>query len=326
MKPCFWCAAPSTRRCEKCEMGIYFCSPQHLRYHRSETGDDLCLGFKVKTSGEAGRFLVAARDFAPFELVFAESPLVIGPSLRYYARGGRGPTKGRPREERVIVCLECLKPIEGQISVRMKKGGRAPLSIPFPFSHFLFRGSEYNWGGIFSEMQNDEEKKCPRSLARVGLGSPILFQLSHFFAAFASCEATAAFLHSGLIFFISSRKWSRPKLGSRKWGAGNISGVNFPVLLLLSLRLRRHPGFLRVRRRRHFDRRRGIGVQTAICPCACRVRSVIQEEMDVDYEMEWKFWPDNRSLERTLRMISILFFSLSFFFSSSSCFSAFLPV
>ena len=121
MEPCFWCTAPAEQRCENCEMGIFFCSPEHLRYHRSGTGeeeDDICLGFKVISGAEAGRYVVAARDFAPFDLVFAEMPVVIGPSLRYYARGADGGGKRRPGEERVIVCLECLKPIEGQISVR----------------------------------------------------------------------------------------------------------------------------------------------------------------------------------------------------------------
>ncbi|XP_040579878.1 SET domain-containing protein SmydA-8 isoform X2 [Lepeophtheirus salmonis] len=88
---CFLC---NQRNCQELCMDcllqrdekIYFCSPQHQKYHsqvltNSSKGliKTFCCPYEIKKNERIGRYLVANRVIEPGELIFTESPLVIGP-------------------------------------------------------------------------------------------------------------------------------------------------------------------------------------------------------------------------------------------------------
>ncbi|KAJ2940451.1 hypothetical protein O0L34_g134 [Tuta absoluta] len=66
--------------------------------------------FEVKKSEELGRFLVAARDLAPGDLVITEHPLVFGP-------------KAMPDPEATMPCVGCYKPVFTDVGERCAKCG-----------------------------------------------------------------------------------------------------------------------------------------------------------------------------------------------------------
>ncbi|XP_063829127.1 SET domain-containing protein SmydA-8-like isoform X1 [Ostrinia nubilalis] len=64
----------------------------------------------VRSSDELGRYLVAARDLSPGDLVLTERPLVFGP-------------KGMPDPEAVMPCVGCYKPVSTEAGERCSKCG-----------------------------------------------------------------------------------------------------------------------------------------------------------------------------------------------------------
>lgn len=90
-RSCFFCGAQGDRleKCKQCQ-NVNFCSKEHRKLHRSETGQ--CYLFTVARSEGQGRFLVANRDVSPGETLFVDAPLVIGPANKSPA-----------------ACLECFR-------------------------------------------------------------------------------------------------------------------------------------------------------------------------------------------------------------------------
>ncbi|XP_052755116.1 SET domain-containing protein SmydA-8 [Galleria mellonella] len=66
--------------------------------------------YEVRTSGELGRYLVAARDLTPGDLVLTERPLVFGP-------------KAMPNPEASMPCVGCYKPVSTDVGERCFRCG-----------------------------------------------------------------------------------------------------------------------------------------------------------------------------------------------------------
>ena len=72
---CFMClTAEKTSKCEICHR-VYHC-PDHLEQHGS------CYPFRVRYDCEVGRYLEATRDIKQGEIIFRDSPTVVGPSKK----------------------------------------------------------------------------------------------------------------------------------------------------------------------------------------------------------------------------------------------------
>ena len=80
--------------------GMGYCCTQHRDLHVPEAEDDSDEGsnkarpFRVLYRPEVGRYVVAARDIEPGEVIFSEEALAIGPS-----------------HDALPCCLDCMKPI-----------------------------------------------------------------------------------------------------------------------------------------------------------------------------------------------------------------------
>ncbi|TRY61608.1 hypothetical protein TCAL_05703 [Tigriopus californicus] len=100
---CFWCleANPSLMMCLKCGEEIYFCSPDHLKYHLSpdDGQDGPCLPFQIDYAPPVGRFMTATKDIEPGGLIFQELPLVVGPTSQIEG----------------LVCVECFCRCDGSV-------------------------------------------------------------------------------------------------------------------------------------------------------------------------------------------------------------------
>ncbi|KAM3965846.1 SET and MYND domain containing, arthropod-specific, member 5 [Aphomia sociella] len=73
-------------------------------------GNNNDLPYEVRTSGELGRYLVAARDLTPGDLVLTERPLVFGP-------------KAMPDPEVSMPCVGCYKPVSTEVGERCFRCG-----------------------------------------------------------------------------------------------------------------------------------------------------------------------------------------------------------
>ncbi len=99
---CFLCLAECETRCDRCDDDVYFCCDAHGDLHRGGGGGSGgidCAPFRVSHRDGVGRCLVATRDVPAGELVFVESPLLVGPMH-----------DTRP------VCLSCFRPADGSFS------------------------------------------------------------------------------------------------------------------------------------------------------------------------------------------------------------------
>jgi len=88
---CAMCGCAANQRCTGCHVTFY-CSrehqKQHWKVHKSQ-----CCAYKVCSSPDLGRYLVATRDLKPGEMIISETPLVMG-----------------PQAVTIPVCLACYKP------------------------------------------------------------------------------------------------------------------------------------------------------------------------------------------------------------------------
>ncbi|CAG9788862.1 unnamed protein product [Diatraea saccharalis] len=73
-------------------------------------GQDEDCPYQVCSSEELGRYLAAARDLAPDDLVLTEQPLVFGP-------------KAMPDPEAIVPCVGCYKPVFTDVGERCAKCG-----------------------------------------------------------------------------------------------------------------------------------------------------------------------------------------------------------
>jgi len=88
---CAQCGAAANQRCTGCHVTFYCsrgCQKSHWKIHKSQ-----CCAYKVCSSPELGRYLVATRDLKPGEMIISETPLVMG-----------------PQAVTIPVCLACYKP------------------------------------------------------------------------------------------------------------------------------------------------------------------------------------------------------------------------
>ena len=93
---CALCHNPANQRCTGCHITFY-CGKEHQKLHWKKHKNNCC-AFKVATSTNLGRHLIATRDLKPGELVLFESPLTIAPIT----------SVDEP------VCIVCYKGISGR--------------------------------------------------------------------------------------------------------------------------------------------------------------------------------------------------------------------
>ncbi|XP_037786222.1 SET domain-containing protein SmydA-8-like [Penaeus monodon] len=94
---CAVCQAPASQRCAKCHITSY-CNKEHQKQHwKTHRGE--CSPYRVCQNDVLGRYLEASRDILPGEVIFRDSPLVVG-----------------PRQVTVPVCLGCFTPVDGSYS------------------------------------------------------------------------------------------------------------------------------------------------------------------------------------------------------------------
>ena len=91
---CWWCGKTSSMTCNNCN-SAKFCSQKHLDIHCQRT---TCSPFKIVTTPEKGRCVIATRDIQPMELIISDTPVVVGPS-----------------RQRLLVCVECLQVVDGSV-------------------------------------------------------------------------------------------------------------------------------------------------------------------------------------------------------------------
>ncbi|XP_040575619.1 SET domain-containing protein SmydA-8 isoform X1 [Lepeophtheirus salmonis] len=77
---CFFCGNEEEEDnhltlCPFCKI-VYYCSEDHSIIHRHT---DRCFPFIVRKSKSFGRYMIAARDINPLELILSEQPAVVGP-------------------------------------------------------------------------------------------------------------------------------------------------------------------------------------------------------------------------------------------------------
>ncbi|XP_060523200.1 uncharacterized protein LOC132700097 [Cylas formicarius] len=89
---CEVCHAPTERRCSGCK-AVFYCSPEHQRNHWSAHKRD-CGSYEIRHCKELGRYMVAKRDLEPGDVIFVDSPLVVGPKRDEHAP---------------LVCVGCCK-------------------------------------------------------------------------------------------------------------------------------------------------------------------------------------------------------------------------
>lgn len=94
---CAQCGGAANQRCTGCHITFY-CSREHQKLHWKKHKSSCC-AYKVCTSPDLGRYLVATRDLKPGEMVISETPLVLG-----------------PQAVTIPLCLACYKPADGKFS------------------------------------------------------------------------------------------------------------------------------------------------------------------------------------------------------------------
>eukprot|EP00092_Neocalanus_flemingeri_P038962 GFUD01042416.1.p1 GENE.GFUD01042416.1~~GFUD01042416.1.p1 ORF type:complete len:551 (+),score=82.13 GFUD01042416.1:176-1828(+) len=94
---CAQCGGAANQRCTGCHITFY-CSRDHQKQHWKKHKSSCC-AYKVCSSPELGRYLVATRDLKPGEMVISETPLVIG-----------------PQAVTIPICLACYKPANSKFA------------------------------------------------------------------------------------------------------------------------------------------------------------------------------------------------------------------
>ena len=78
---CFICLAPATKKCEYCDLEVYYCCISHYELHRTKiNGEFQCNPFTIKFTETVGRYMVATRDIEPGETIFQDTAAVVGPA------------------------------------------------------------------------------------------------------------------------------------------------------------------------------------------------------------------------------------------------------
>lgn len=86
---CFYCLENSKNSCSSCNL-VEFCSTEHLKCHKSESGD--CLPFKIEYNQVYGKYCIATKDVKPFEIVLEDTATTWG-----------------TYDDSEPLCLSCLK-------------------------------------------------------------------------------------------------------------------------------------------------------------------------------------------------------------------------
>ena len=94
---CPICQAEAASKCGACHR-VAYCSNEHQRLHWKQTHRLQCCPFKiVKGDDKVGRYVVAARDLNPGDVIIEESPVTAG-----------------PKQFTCPVCLGCYRPVTGE--------------------------------------------------------------------------------------------------------------------------------------------------------------------------------------------------------------------
>ncbi|XP_037084090.1 SET domain-containing protein SmydA-8-like [Pollicipes pollicipes] len=111
-RQCPVCGVSSSMACASCQT-VHYCSRDHQKQHWKKH-KPACKAWRVETTPEEGRFMVATRTIQPGDIILQEPPLIVGP------KQATGP-----------VCLGCHRPLtydtaQGQLTppaVRCPKCG-----------------------------------------------------------------------------------------------------------------------------------------------------------------------------------------------------------
>ena len=92
---CNVCSRDSRLQCSAC-FSVYYCGQEHQRQDWKQGHKATCQRpYKILRDPDVGRFMVAARDLRPGDVILKERPVVVGPNL----------LASSP------LCLGCHKPI-----------------------------------------------------------------------------------------------------------------------------------------------------------------------------------------------------------------------
>ncbi len=93
---CPVCQKTAETKCTACRQVFYCSKPCQKRHWKEHKFGCKKLPYKVESSAEMGRYLVASRDLQEGEVIFTESPLVVGPVANT-----------------LPVCLACYQLVDG---------------------------------------------------------------------------------------------------------------------------------------------------------------------------------------------------------------------
>lgn len=80
VESCAVCAIPASHRCSGCQQ-VFYCGRDHQRQHWKQLHRKECHCYKLSTNATLGRHLVATRAIRSGEVIFRESPLLLGPKI-----------------------------------------------------------------------------------------------------------------------------------------------------------------------------------------------------------------------------------------------------
>ncbi|CAG9774107.1 unnamed protein product [Ceutorhynchus assimilis] len=82
---CEQCKQPSTQKCSKCKL-VFYCSADHQKEHWNEHKNN-CRSYEICSNIELGRYLIARRNLEKGEIIFVDTPIVVGPRPHKIDRG-----------------------------------------------------------------------------------------------------------------------------------------------------------------------------------------------------------------------------------------------
>nr|CAD7442404.1 unnamed protein product [Timema bartmani] len=91
---CDVCGAHAPNKCSACKQ-VAYCSKEHQKQDWTRH-KEVCRPFKVCSSPELGRHLLASRDLTPGDVILSELPLVVGPKHH--------------SQDEAVLCLLCHRP------------------------------------------------------------------------------------------------------------------------------------------------------------------------------------------------------------------------
>lgn len=96
---CAICQVPATQTCSACKL-VKYCGEEHQRQHWKQHKNE-CRPFRIENDAILGRYLLVTRDVPAGDVIFEETPLVVGP--KWFV-------SDREQEVPVMPCVGCFTP------------------------------------------------------------------------------------------------------------------------------------------------------------------------------------------------------------------------